>query len=62
MIAFADDDEPSANLYAAPAAAALSSVINQFFCEESEWRVKRRTNVEGIEDRSNILAIRGRRD
>jgi hypothetical protein len=47
MIAFAGDDEPSAN---SSAAAAHSSAINRFLCKEPERRVKRRTNVEGTED------------
>jgi hypothetical protein len=50
MIAFAGDDEPSANSYSASAAEALSSAINRFFCKESEWRVKRQTNVKDTED------------
>jgi len=50
MIAFAGDDQPSANSYSASAAAALSSAINRFFCKEPEWRVKRRINVEDTED------------
>ena len=37
MIAFAGDDEPSANSYSASAAAALSSAINRFFCKEPEF-------------------------
>jgi hypothetical protein len=49
MIAFAGDDEPSANSYSASAAAALSTAINRFFCKEPEWRAKRRTNVEDTE-------------
>jgi hypothetical protein len=50
MIAFADDDEPSANSYSVPAAAALSSAINGYFCKEPEWWIKRRTKVEGAKD------------
>jgi hypothetical protein len=50
MIAFAGDDEPSANSYSASAAAAHSSAINRFFYKEPEWRVKWRTNVEDTED------------
>jgi putative transposase len=50
MIAFSGDDEPSANSYSASAAAALSSAINRFFRKGPEWRVKRRTNVEGTAD------------
>jgi hypothetical protein len=43
MIAFAGDDEPSANSYFASAAAALSNVVNRFFFKEPKWRVERRT-------------------
>jgi hypothetical protein len=50
MIAFAGDDEPSANSYSASAAAALLSAINRFFWQRPEWRIKRRTNVEDTED------------
>jgi len=47
MIVFAGDEEPSANLYSASPATALSSAINRYFGKEPEMAVKRQTKVEG---------------
>jgi hypothetical protein len=50
MIVYAGDEDPSANLYSAASAAALSSAINRHFGKEPEMAVKRRTKVEGKKD------------